>query len=314
MPPSLTLSKIRNIKQQALLACIDSNIEVSTVALACVYFERLALDCRVDKSNRRLTFAACLLIAIKINEANVALVTETPSKNTKKSVGVIKSWIKTNKGGDVFASILEFFTHDWGLSLKTLFAAEFGVFAALNFKLHATPSQVAFHFKRMMKILDWSPIDYLGKSMYEQWQECLVDEKIRKDAKEQRLEQRQQRSEKKLLQLQHKLKMIEEAHGNQHQQAIYDRVINDSDEDLSKQSLPNANQRTSKISLKKKPGLKIFNRIGLKKSSNNLVTLVSPSKNSIDGGNDGVKNSKFASTIGVQDNTVKRSVSTPNFS
>lgn len=58
MPPSLTLSKIRNLKQQALLACIDSNIEISTVALACVYFERLALDCRVDKSNRRLTFAA----------------------------------------------------------------------------------------------------------------------------------------------------------------------------------------------------------------------------------------------------------------
>lgn len=62
MPPSLTLSKIRKIKRQALIACIDCNIEVSTVALACVYFERLALDCRVDKSNRRLTLAACLLI------------------------------------------------------------------------------------------------------------------------------------------------------------------------------------------------------------------------------------------------------------
>jgi hypothetical protein len=46
MPPSLTLSKIRSMKQQALMACIRSKIEISTLALACVYFERLCLDCR----------------------------------------------------------------------------------------------------------------------------------------------------------------------------------------------------------------------------------------------------------------------------
>jgi hypothetical protein len=68
MPPSLTLSKIRSLKQQALAAAVKAKLEISTVALAIVYFERLALDCRVDKSNRRLSFAACLLLAIKINE------------------------------------------------------------------------------------------------------------------------------------------------------------------------------------------------------------------------------------------------------
>ncbi len=46
MPPSLTLSKIRSLKQQALMACIRAKIEISTLALACVYFERLCLDCR----------------------------------------------------------------------------------------------------------------------------------------------------------------------------------------------------------------------------------------------------------------------------
>ena len=46
MPPSLTLSKIRSLKSQALMACIRSKIEISTLALACVYFERLCLDCR----------------------------------------------------------------------------------------------------------------------------------------------------------------------------------------------------------------------------------------------------------------------------
>jgi len=49
MPPSLTLSKIRGLKQQALLACIRSKIEISTLALACVYFERLCLDCRGER-------------------------------------------------------------------------------------------------------------------------------------------------------------------------------------------------------------------------------------------------------------------------
>jgi hypothetical protein len=70
MPPSLTLSKIRSLKQQALAAAVKAKLEISTVALAIVYFERLALDCRVDKSNRRLSFAACLLLAIKINEVS----------------------------------------------------------------------------------------------------------------------------------------------------------------------------------------------------------------------------------------------------
>ena len=70
IPPSLTLSKIRSIKEQALMASIKAGVEVATVALACVYFERLCLDCRVDKSNRRLTFACCLLLALKLNEVS----------------------------------------------------------------------------------------------------------------------------------------------------------------------------------------------------------------------------------------------------
>ena len=74
MPPSLTLSKIRSLKQQALAAAVRAKLEISTVALAIVYFERLCLDCRVDKSNRRLSFAACLLLAIKINEVCQILV------------------------------------------------------------------------------------------------------------------------------------------------------------------------------------------------------------------------------------------------
>jgi hypothetical protein len=68
MPPSLTLSKIRSLKQQALVACVASQIELSTLALACVYFERLCLDCRVDKSNRRLSFGKKGLFHVQVSQ------------------------------------------------------------------------------------------------------------------------------------------------------------------------------------------------------------------------------------------------------
>ncbi|CAN0520272.1 unnamed protein product, partial [Scytosiphon promiscuus] len=44
-------------------------MEVATVALACIYFERLCLAGLVTKPNRRLAMAACLAISYKFNEA-----------------------------------------------------------------------------------------------------------------------------------------------------------------------------------------------------------------------------------------------------
>jgi hypothetical protein len=131
MPPSLTLSKIRSIKHQALVAAVKARLEIGTVALAYVYFERLCLDCRVDKSNRRLSFAACLLLSIKINEAHVGLVMrkddeEEQAESSEKAISKkgIKSLIRpTKKSSTMFASILEFFTQEWSISLKHLFAA-----------------------------------------------------------------------------------------------------------------------------------------------------------------------------------------------
>ena len=68
LPPSLTLSKIRNLKKSALLGCMARNIELSTVALAVILFERLCLKGLVTKANRRLTMAVSLLLAYKFNE------------------------------------------------------------------------------------------------------------------------------------------------------------------------------------------------------------------------------------------------------
>jgi hypothetical protein len=136
MPPSLTLSKIRSLKQQALVACIRARIEISTLALAIIYFERLCLDCRVDKSNRRLSFAACLLLASKVNESNSIIaydrhaVAEAATTKTNGSrTPSMTTWVKpSRKSGKIFESLIVFFTNDWSLSLKQLYAAEWIVF------------------------------------------------------------------------------------------------------------------------------------------------------------------------------------------
>jgi hypothetical protein len=219
MPPSLTLSKIRSIKHQALLAAVKAKLEIGTVALAFVYFERLCLDCRVDKTNRRLSFAACLLLAIKINEAHVGLVmrrdeeavtpskgaSSTTSKNSK--INGLQTLIRpTKKSSTMFASLLEFFTQDWSLSIKHLFAAEWGVFAALQFRLHATPSQVAFHFKRLLKALDWNPGTYLGTEMFGYWQQALArEEYLRHERKTRREVRHQKKEQEKILHLKREL-------------------------------------------------------------------------------------------------------------
>jgi hypothetical protein len=150
MPPSLTLSKVRSVKHQTLVAAVKAQLEIGTVALACVYFERLCLDCRVDKSNRRLSFAACLLLAAKLNEPNVGLVMRREESSGEDMTARLTSSARPNKrSSTMFAALLEFFTQEWSLSLRHLFDAEWGVFAALGFSLHVSPSQVTFHFKRL---------------------------------------------------------------------------------------------------------------------------------------------------------------------
>ena len=106
----------------------------------------------------------------------------------------------------LFLSVqIVFFTHDWSISLKQLYAAEWIVFSALGFSLKSTPSQVAFHFKRLLKVLEWDSRSYLGNEMYSQWQDCLVEESRRKEIRKARREMRMKRNERRLLKLQRRL-------------------------------------------------------------------------------------------------------------
>jgi len=264
MPPSLTLSKIRGVKQQALVAAVNANMEVSTVALACVYFERLCLDARVDKSNRRLSFAACLLLAAKINEKNVRLDIRTlGDEDEGKFAAGLHSFVKPTKASSsMFASLLEFFAHDWSLSLKTVFAAEWGVFVALGFELHTTPSQVAFHFKRMMKTLGWSPLSYLGPEMYSQWQESLEDEAQRRVEHKARKELRRERKERKLLQLQREALQQENDDKRRETESMFDSNVQ-SDVSVSMIDDASSPSRTHR----KRSAMKLFHRLALKRNT-----------------------------------------------
>ncbi|XP_033613303.1 CDK5 and ABL1 enzyme substrate 1 [Fukomys damarensis] len=63
----LTLSKIRSLKREMRkLAQEDCGFEEPTVAMAFVYFEKLALKGKLNKQNRKLCAGACMLLAAKI--------------------------------------------------------------------------------------------------------------------------------------------------------------------------------------------------------------------------------------------------------
>lgn len=69
LPESLTLSKLRNL-QRDLLMILDRfpPLDVSTVAMAWVYVERLVIRGLVQKSNRKLLAGVCLVLAYKFNQ------------------------------------------------------------------------------------------------------------------------------------------------------------------------------------------------------------------------------------------------------
>jgi hypothetical protein len=206
LPPSLTLSKIRSLKRQALLAAVKAKLEIGSLALACVYFEKLCLDCRVDKSNRRLTFAVCMLLAVKMNEPHIGLFRKqealTKMNEDEGAPGNMQYLFGPNERSRLmFESLLGFFTQEWNLSLKRIFDAEWGVFAALGFSLHARPSHVAFHFKRLMKTLEWNIRDYLGREMQDQWLRILEIEEDRARERERRRERKRREREDRILSL-----------------------------------------------------------------------------------------------------------------
>jgi hypothetical protein len=142
LPISLTLSKIRKLKKDILFFAIKHDIELSTIALAIVYFERLCLKGLVSKVNRRLSMATCLLLAVKFNETT--------------------SQVKYRKILDI---LIDYFDKEWNLPKKQIFEAEFGVYVHLGFLMHIPYQHIYNVYLRLLKILNKSNRAYLKDDM-----------------------------------------------------------------------------------------------------------------------------------------------------
>uniref|UniRef100_A0A3B4DCF0 Cdk5 and Abl enzyme substrate 1 n=2 Tax=Pygocentrus nattereri TaxID=42514 RepID=A0A3B4DCF0_PYGNA len=120
----LTLSKIRSLKKEIRkLAQEDCGYEEPTVAMAFVYFEKLALNGKIDKQNRKLCAGACILLAAKIGS-------DLRRPEVKSLIDRLEEKFRLNR--------------------KDLLAFEFPVLVALEFKLHLPHHEILPHYRRLL--------------------------------------------------------------------------------------------------------------------------------------------------------------------
>lgn len=141
--PSLTLSQIRALKQQLLDVALALNLELSTVAKSYAYFEKLLLDGKVIKTNRRMIGGCCLILATKINDSRTF----------------------------DYAALRKMLSERLLLrDPQSLLRHEFTVFAALKFSLHLPQSEYMPHFERIIGSLEYDNFqEYLGQQMFRVW-------------------------------------------------------------------------------------------------------------------------------------------------
>ncbi|XP_054439420.1 CDK5 and ABL1 enzyme substrate 1 isoform X2 [Pteronotus mesoamericanus] len=121
----LTLSKIRSLKREMRkLAQEDCGLEEPTVAMAFVYFEKLALKGKLNKQNRKLCAGACVLLAAKIGS-------DLKKHEVKHLIDKLEEKFRLNR--------------------RELIAFEFPVLVALEFALHLPEHEVMPHYRRLIQ-------------------------------------------------------------------------------------------------------------------------------------------------------------------
>uniref|UniRef100_H3BDL3 Cdk5 and Abl enzyme substrate 1 n=2 Tax=Latimeria chalumnae TaxID=7897 RepID=H3BDL3_LATCH len=121
----LTLSKIRSLKREMRkLAQEECGFEEPTVAMAFVYFEKLALKGKLNKQNRKLCAGACVLLAAKIDS-------DLKKHEVKHLIDKLEERFRVNR--------------------RELIAFEFLVLVALEFALHLPEHEVMPHYKRLVQ-------------------------------------------------------------------------------------------------------------------------------------------------------------------
>ncbi|XP_059889280.1 CDK5 and ABL1 enzyme substrate 2 [Delphinus delphis] len=118
----LTLSKIRSLKREMWNLSEESGLEPVTVSMAYVYFEKLILQGKVNKQNRKLCAGACVLLAAKISS-------DLRKNDVKQLIDKLEEKFRFNR--------------------RDLIGFEFTVLVALELALYLPENQVLPHYRRL---------------------------------------------------------------------------------------------------------------------------------------------------------------------
>ncbi|KAM8946346.1 CDK5 and ABL1 enzyme substrate 2 [Pelodytes ibericus] len=120
----LTLSKIRSLKREMRNMADECNLEPVTVAMSYVYFEKLVLQGKVNKQNRKLCAGACVLLAAKISS-------DFKKPELKHLLDKLEERFRSNR--------------------LDLVGFELTVLVAMELALYLPEAQVLPHFRRLTK-------------------------------------------------------------------------------------------------------------------------------------------------------------------
>ncbi|XP_069809877.1 CDK5 and ABL1 enzyme substrate 2 isoform X2 [Dendropsophus ebraccatus] len=118
----LTLSKIRSLKREMRNVAQECNMEPVTVAMSYVYFEKLVLQGKVNKQNRKLCAGASVLLAAKISS-------DFKKPEMKHLLDKLEERFRANR--------------------RDLVAFELTVLVAMELALYLPEAQVLPHYRRL---------------------------------------------------------------------------------------------------------------------------------------------------------------------
>ncbi|XP_029912489.1 CDK5 and ABL1 enzyme substrate 2 [Myripristis murdjan] len=121
---NLTLSKIRSLKREMRAVSEECALQPVTIAMAFVYFEKLVLQGRLNKQNRKLVAAACVLLAAKISS-------DLRKPEVRQLIDKLEERFRINR--------------------RELIPLEFPVLVALEMGLYLPESKVMPHYRRLVQ-------------------------------------------------------------------------------------------------------------------------------------------------------------------
>lgn len=102
----------------------DCGLQPVTIAMAFVYFEKLVLQGRLNKHNRKLVSAACLLLAAKISS-------DLKKQEVKHLIDKLEERFRIGR--------------------RELISFEFTILVALEMALYLPESKVLPHYRRLVQ-------------------------------------------------------------------------------------------------------------------------------------------------------------------